>query len=646
MRSREEITVGAVLEHASLLFGVLMFVSIVSMIFTLEYLDDEVFENAIPDFKFQRVLVGAVVSSTLSAMVHSWGVTRQNQEGSWVLMSMLLISQLVCCVDDNYAASASLREGFASGVARRQVAMWLGKRLAATLIALIVAVSFGVLKAAFKVAKWRRALLKAEMAEAEYPGYMLRRQASEDQTRRVILICFANVGSGHKVAAKAVEAAIEARKAANPERYGKVNVVLLDAMNLCPEPFRIIMQGMFQELTQSLAGQHMLGYLYDMGDGGRQKARFQAVAENLCLVPMLERIAEYRPDVVLCTHFLPAQLMATLRSRSRTLERRLPVATVLTDLDLQYMWVQKVDHMFVPREEARIMLDAYAAKGAPSAGAVSVVGIPIMPEFARHAAESPAARRSEAIKALAVWDRPETQPATWDPSVSGPWPPASWPPTWPVPLPWPAPEDARPIVVFMSSGNAVIEMYESLLGCRTALRLVVVTGRQADIRADLARVPVPARHAVKLLGYVTQMPTLLSCADLLVSKSGGLSVAEAAALSVPMVVLDPIPGQEQRNADVLLEAGAAVKINDLPLLGVKVDAVLRGERRAMMAKAIHTLAKPNAAFTIADIILDGELQPAFAEDSSMEPLLAAALSRNTETPNPPSPLPNPRAKSE
>ena len=133
-----------------------------------------------------------------------------------------------------------------------------------------------------------------------------------------------------------------------------------------------------------------------------------------------------------------------------------------------------------------------------------------------------------------------------------------------------------------------------------------------------------------------------------------------AALSVPMVVLDPIPGQEQRNADVLLEAGAAVKINDLPLLGVKVDAVLRGERRAMMAKAIHALAKPNAAFTIADIILDGELRPAFAEETSMTrlqsrdfneetsmtPLLAAALSRNTETPNPPSPLPSPRAKSE
>jgi hypothetical protein len=129
--------------HASLIFGVLMFVSIVSMIFTLEYLDDEVFENSIPDFKFQRVLVGAVVSSILSAMVHR-GVTRQNQEGSWVLMSMLLISQLVCCVNDNYAASASLREGFASGMARRRVDMWLGKRLAATAIALIVAEELGV----------------------------------------------------------------------------------------------------------------------------------------------------------------------------------------------------------------------------------------------------------------------------------------------------------------------------------------------------------------------------------------------------------------------------------------------------------------------------------------------------------------------
>lgn len=211
------------------------------------------------------------------------------------------------------------------------------------------------------------------------------------------------------------------------------------------------------------------------------------------------------------------------------------------------------------------MLAAYAAHGAPTIPSISVVGIPIMPSFAAQAALPAEARRAEAAAALALWDLPDARPADW----AAPWPPTSWPPSWPA-----SASDPRPLVVFMSSGNAVREMYASLLACHTAIRLVVVTGRQADVRSELAQVAVPARHAVKLLGFVRLMPTLLACTDLLVSKSGGLSVAEAATLGVPMVVLDPIPGQEQRNADVLLEAGAAVKISDLPLLGAKVDAVL------------------------------------------------------------------------
>jgi len=240
-----------------------------------------------------------------------------------------------------------------------------------------------------------------------------------------------------------------------------------------------------------------------------------------------------------------------------------------------------------------------------------------MPEFTRRSAQPRAERRAEATAALALWDLPETQPTEWDETAAGAWPPKAWPPSWPAAVD----HDARPLVVFMSSGNAVTAMFTSLLSCKTPLRLVVVTGRQDDVRADLAKVAVPARHAVKLLGFVTQMPTLLSCTDLLVSKSGGLSVAEAAALGVPMVVLDPIPGQEQRNSDVLLEAGAAVKINDLPLLGNKVDAVLAmgGARREAMAKAVSTLAKPNAAFVIADAILNGEVKATRELDESSTP---------------------------
>ena len=296
---------------------------------------------------------------------------------------------------------------------------------------------------------------------------------------------------------------------------------------------------------------------------------------------------------------------------------------VLTDLDLQFMWVQSVDRLFVPREDARRMLEAYVASGAPPIPSVTVSGIPVHPTFTAKAQDACApssierrATRRADLSRLCAMDTPATAPADWP--AGRPWPPPSWPPSWPPAAAEDGDEpgaeggaEARPIVVFMSSGNAVVHTYEGLLACETPLRLVVVTGRQADVRGELQRLHVPPRHAVKLLGFVTEMASLLRCADLLVSKSGGLSIAEAAALGVPMVVLDPIPGQEQRNADVLLEAGAALKVNDLPLLPRKVDAILAdgGAKRVAMAKAMAAIGKPDAAFVVADAVLRGELRP-------------------------------------
>ena len=104
------------------------------------------------------------------------------------------------------------------------------------------------------------------------------------------------------------------------------------------------------------------------------------------------------------------------------------------------------------------------------------------------------------------------------------------------------------------------------------------------------------------------MPHLLRASSLVVGKSGGLTIAEAAVAGAPMVVLDPIPGQETRNADALLNAQCASKVNDLPLLAITVDAALQPARLAAAAAAIRQLGRPHAAFTVADALLRGSLR--------------------------------------
>src|SRR6185369_15806480 len=92
-----------------------------------------------------------------------------------------------------------------------------------------------------------------------------------------------------------------------------------------------------------------------------------------------------------------------------------------------------------------------------------------------------------------------------------------------------------------------------------AFQTVVVAGRNVELRRQLAA--EDRRHPTHVLGFVTNMHEWMAASDLIVTKPGGLTSAEAMALGKPMFILNPIPGQEAANSDFLLERGAAVKAN-------------------------------------------------------------------------------------
>jgi processive 1,2-diacylglycerol beta-glucosyltransferase len=130
--------------------------------------------------------------------------------------------------------------------------------------------------------------------------------------------------------------------------------------------------------------------------------------------------------------------------------------------------------------------------------------------------------------------------------------------------------------------------------------VVAVTGRNAEARERLLALPAPERHRVHVLEYTDQMDELLAAADLVVTKPGGLTVSEALARGAALLLINPIPGQEERNSDFLLEEGAAVKVNHMPTLAFKVTDLLRDPGRLERLKAnARRLARPRAAFDIA-----------------------------------------------
>ena len=104
-----------------------------------------------------------------------------------------------------------------------------------------------------------------------------------------------------------------------------------------------------------------------------------------------------------------------------------------------------------------------------------------------------------------------------------------------------------------------------------------------------------------LVGFTTEMDELMKAADLFVGKPGGLTTSEVLSKGVPMVVINPIPGQEERNSDHLLEEGAAIRCNNLPALAYKIDVLIDTPGKlAQMRESARAMGKPEAALAVVD----------------------------------------------
>jgi processive 1,2-diacylglycerol beta-glucosyltransferase len=136
-----------------------------------------------------------------------------------------------------------------------------------------------------------------------------------------------------------------------------------------------------------------------------------------------------------------------------------------------------------------------------------------------------------------------------------------------------------------------------------------VAGRNERARRELESLRPPPGSELRVFGFVEDVSELMAVADLTVGKSGGLTTAECLAMGVPMLVCDPIPGQEERNCDFLLEAGAGLRANGGAALSFKLTALLSDEQRLKkMRRAALRVGKPRAAEGILRIVGRGTLR--------------------------------------
>jgi processive 1,2-diacylglycerol beta-glucosyltransferase len=289
----------------------------------------------------------------------------------------------------------------------------------------------------------------------------------------------------------------------------------------------------------------------------RKLTRLRRALARLTAPRFARQLKKFSPDIVLCTHFLPLEIVGAWRGTTRREPFPLTIS-VVTDFEAHALWMEPgVDLYCVAAEETKARL---VARGVPADNAV-VTGIPI------------AARFSGKIDIADVQKR----------------------------LGW---RDDLPTLLVLGGGfgmGPVAKILGALDTLETAVQVVVVCGRNEALRRQLAA--EDRRHPTHLLGFVTNMHELMAVADLVITKPGGLTSSEALAMGRPIVVLDPIPGQEAANSDFLLEHGAAIKANRVEDLPYRLQKLLGSPKLREMARAAATLGKPDAATRIVHAVL-------------------------------------------
>jgi processive 1,2-diacylglycerol beta-glucosyltransferase len=361
---------------------------------------------------------------------------------------------------------------------------------------------------------------------------------------RHILVLSVSAGAGHVRAAEAVCAAAQS---AQPP----VRTTHLDLLTLVPREFRKLYAEQYIRLVEKLP--QLWSYLYAKSDRPSRDSllgKLKRAVERVNTRKLDVEIARIAPDAILCTHFLPAELLSRRRAAGAALP---PLWVQVTDFDVHALWVHPhVDRYCVANDEVAFRL---ADRGVARAK-IAVTGIPVMPQFA-----VPLDRRTCAAE-LGI-----------------------------------APD--RFTVALMAGGAGVGSLHElaaRLLRASGELQLIALAGRNAELLAKLRA--LAKSHPAQLfpLGFTTTVERVMSASDLVVTKPGGLTVSECLAKHKPMLLVSPIPGQEERNADYLLEAGTALKAADAATLEFKLGQLLANPARLRaMSEAAHRTGRPRAA---------------------------------------------------
>lgn len=370
-----------------------------------------------------------------------------------------------------------------------------------------------------------------------------------------ILIISLSVGEGHNRTAQALESVIK-------DTYPEVSVEVIDSFDYAPRIFRKLYVAPYVWMVTKIPATWR--YVYDRYDKEKAdsiSAKVRHLFYMLNLRGLVKYIKKSCPDRIICTHFLPTEIVSDLRRSGKI---NIPTYVVVTDYYINAFWIYKgIDRYFVSNEEAKWAL---IHRGVDE-DAVDAFGIPIHPFFS----EKP--NRDAILRSLEL-------------------------------------DEGKSTVLLLSGGGGwgdIEGVVDTIATLEWEMQLLVVAGWNDKLRMRLARKKLPEHITLRTFGFVNNIHELMEVSNLVITKPGGLTMSECLAKGLPMVIITTSPDLAERDSRLLLEAGAAVKVSNSASLGYKLRRLLDDRRKLNhMREAALSIAHPDAAFNIVDRVMEGE----------------------------------------
>lgn len=363
--------------------------------------------------------------------------------------------------------------------------------------------------------------------------------------KRVVILSV-SAGTGHMRVAEALLTAVK-------EENSGAKVFVLDTFRYASPFLEKLILGTYMEMLKFTPA--VYGYLYRGAEKGRPfsglvKQEFNRILNKVAAPRLTKFLQETRPQVVVCTHPFPVGILDQLKRKGFL---RVPVMATVTDFTVHPFWIfPEVEAYLVASEDLK---EPFCDFGYPPER-VHATGIPIDPAFARPV------DKERLQKELGL-----------DPQL--------------------------PTILVTGGGlgmGPLVEVVRRLGESPVRCQLLVITGHNEQLRCKLEHLAGTVSHPTRILGFVRNIHELMSVAHLMVGKAGGLSCAEALAKGLPMVIVGPLPGQEERNTEYLCRAGAAIRVSKMELLGQEVASLIVDQKRFQdMAAAAARLGRPQAA---------------------------------------------------